>query len=376
MSRRTKYKTIDLCAGIGGIRRGFEMTGRYKNILSAEIDKYACQTYKHLFGTDPYNDVTDDEFKLLVAETEYDVLLAGFPCQTFSRVGLKEGFENKDKGQIFFHIAEIIDLNRPKAVFLENVDMLFTHNNGETFKTIMNVLVNELDYYVVGVKRNKDKLLEYERKDFVRNSKNFGVPQNRPRTYIVCFDNKRYKDKITDCFPKSTPLKSDVRIYEDLNDLISHDVDYKYYMASGYWNTLKKHRKRQEESGNGYGYRIVNSPEIIHPTANTILATGGSGKERNLLIDYKDGVPGKILKGKKTPLNDEYIRVMTPTEWGKLQGFINYGFLDENNNDTFSFPDNLSDAQKYKQFGNSVTIPVIREFALYIDECLKQFERL
>ena len=191
MGRRARYKTIDLCAGIGGIRQGFEMTKRFINVLSAETDKYACQTYEKLFGENPYNDVTDDEFKLLVAETEYDVLLAGFPCQTFSRVGLQEGFKNKEKGQIFFHIAEIIDLNRPKAVFLENVDMLITHDNGKTFKKIMDVLINDLDYFVVGTKRDDKGEITFNRKEFIRNSKNFGVPQNRPRTYIVCFDNKR-----------------------------------------------------------------------------------------------------------------------------------------------------------------------------------------
>lgn len=95
------YKTIDLCAGIGGIRRGFELTGKFENVLSAEIDEYACKTYEHLFGENPKNDLTSEEFKELVSRTEYDILLAGFPCQTFSRVGQQMGFRDTTKGTIF-----------------------------------------------------------------------------------------------------------------------------------------------------------------------------------------------------------------------------------------------------------------------------------
>ena len=108
------YRTIDLCAGIGGIRKGFEMTGEFVNVLSAETDKYACRTYKHLFRDNPENDLTSEEFKALVQHTDYEVLLAGFPCQTFSAVGNKEGFDDPDKGIIFNHIAEIIRNSRPE----------------------------------------------------------------------------------------------------------------------------------------------------------------------------------------------------------------------------------------------------------------------
>lgn len=374
MSKRPRYKTIDLCAGIGGIRRGFEMTGRYVNVLSAEIDKYACQTYERLFGVNPFNDLTSEDFKKKVASVEYDVLLAGFPCQTFSRVGLQKGFNDEEKGQIFFHISGIIRSNRPKAIFLENVDRLITHDEGKTFEKIIDVLVNDLDYHVVGVDRDDNGQIRYGKDSFIRNSRFFGMPQNRPRTYIVCFDKKRYDDKVKKAVPVATPDKGSMMVYENLDGLLSHDVDDKYYLSSGYWNTLKEHRKRQEKKGYGYGYRIVNMPDDGVHIANTILATGGSGKERNLLIDYKDGVSGKSIVGKKTPLNDEYVRVMTPTEWGKLQGFINYGFIDKGGKDQFEFPEGMSDAQKYKQFGNSVTIPVIKEFAVFIDRCLKKLE--
>ena len=100
--------TIDLCAGIGGIRKGFEMTGHFENVLSAEIDKFACKTYRHLYGDDANNDLTKEAFKQTVVQTPYDVLLAGFPCQTFSRAGLEEGFNDTTKGTIFYHIADII----------------------------------------------------------------------------------------------------------------------------------------------------------------------------------------------------------------------------------------------------------------------------
>ena len=118
------YRSIDLCAGIGGIRRGFELTGRVINVLSAENDKYACMTYEHLYGENPMNDITTDEFKDRVNDIEYDILLAGFPCQAFSAVGKKEGFKDKLRGTIFFHIADILERTRPKAFLLENVEGL------------------------------------------------------------------------------------------------------------------------------------------------------------------------------------------------------------------------------------------------------------
>ena len=116
-----QLKTIDLCAGIGGIRRGFELAGDYINVESAEIDEFACRTYQHLYGNDPRHNVSDQEFKKNLQSLRYDVLLAGFPCQAFSSVGQRKGFEDKTKGTIFFDIADIIKMTRPKVVFLENV---------------------------------------------------------------------------------------------------------------------------------------------------------------------------------------------------------------------------------------------------------------
>ncbi len=363
------FRVIDLCAGIGGIRRGFELGMGIRTVLSAEVDDYACKTYTHLFGVNPQNDLTTDAFKALVEQIEYDILLAGFPCQTFSRVGLGEGFENEEKGQIFFHIADIIKRTRPAAVFLENVDHLVTRDKGETFKLIIKTLEKELQYKVIGVTLDKDGTPKYVPRDFVRNSRAFGVPQNRPRTYIIGFDRERFKPERLILLPEQLPNSREQQLYVDLNGLLEQNVDPKYYMASGYFETLIRHRARQEGRGYGFGYRVINEPEIEHPIANTILATGGSGRERNLIRDPREGVAGRIIKGKKTPLNDQGIRVMTPTEWGKLQGFINYGFLDETGAERFSFPEGMPDVQKYKQFGNSVTIPAVEEMACFMREC-------
>lgn len=363
------FKTIDLCAGIGGIRRGFELTGFFKNVLSAEKDLWACKTYEHLFGVNPFNDITSEDFKLLVERTPYDVLLAGFPCQTFSRVGLGEGFDNEEKGKIFYHIAEIIERTRPLAFFLENVDHLVTHDKGASFRYIIEELAIRLNYKVIGASLNKDDKLIYNGKDFIRNSRNFGVPQNRPRTYIIGFDSERFPAERIEMLPNEMPKERTGKIYTDLNELLDSNVEAKYYLASGYLETLKRHREKQEGRGYGFGYRIVNEEGITSPVANTLLATGGSGKERNLIYDPQEGIGGLKIKGKMTPLNQEGIRVMTPAEWGKLQGFINYAYLDESGQDIFTFPDGISDAQRYKQFGNSVTIPVIEEMAKFIADC-------
>ncbi|WP_289148286.1 DNA (cytosine-5-)-methyltransferase [uncultured Ruminococcus sp.] len=373
MSR--KYKTIDLCAGIGGIRRGFELAGCFKNVLSAEIDKNACLTYEHLYGENPMHDITTEEFKQKVVNTSYDVLLAGFPCQAFSRAGKQEGFLDKTRGTLFFDISEIIKRSNPKAFMLENVDNLITHQKGQTFATIIDVLVNGLNYKVIGVVKDEQTgKLVYVPKNFVRNSRNFGVPQNRPRVYIMGFSRDYYGDAV-DNLPNELPTCRKKPIYEDLRGLLEMNADDKYFLSSGYVETLERHKARHESKGNGFGYKIVNLPEIEHPVSNAILATGGSGKERNLVIDPKEGVAGKVVTSKQTPLNDKGIRAMTPREWGKLQGFVNYAFIDKKTGeDKFSFPEKLADGPKYKQFGNAVTIPAVEEMAKFMKKCLKQLE--
>lgn len=190
------YKTIDLCAGIGGIRRGFELTGAFENVMSAEIDPYAAATYKHLFNEDPTNDLTSEDFKNKVDSIEYDVLLAGFPCQTFSRIGKQLGFRDTTRGTIFFDIADIISRTNPRAVFLENVENLVSHDHGNTIETIIKTLEDELGYRVIGVTIDENGNYEYSRSSFVRNTKDFGLPQNRPRAYIMAFSKKKYGNYI------------------------------------------------------------------------------------------------------------------------------------------------------------------------------------
>ncbi|MCL1910239.1 MAG: DNA (cytosine-5-)-methyltransferase [Kiritimatiellaeota bacterium] len=373
-TRRKTYKTIDLFAGIGGIRRGYELAGVFENALSAEIDKYARATYKHVFGEDPFNDVTSAGFKTKVENTPYDVLLAGFPCQSFSRAGRQEGFRDKTRGTLFFDIADIIDRTRPKAFMLENVDNLLSHEKGATFKTILETLVKDLRYKVLGVRENTDGELSYDTKSFLRNTRNFGLPQNRPRIYIMGFDMRRYAAHEAWLDTKTLPEKrSAAPIYNDLNDLLELKADAEYYVADGYLSTLEKHRARHEGKGNGFGYMIVNAPGTKSPYSNALLATGGSGKERNLVFDPQKGVAGRVMSGKRTPLNDKGVRHMTPREWGKLQGFHNYGFM-KNGVDKFSFPAGMSRAQQYKMFGNSVSIPVVEEMALFMKKILAKID--
>ena len=367
------YKTIDLCAGIGGIRRGFEMTGKFINVLSSEIDKYACKTYEHLYGENPYNDITTEDFKRKIESVNYDVLLAGFPCQSFSRQGRELGFQDEKRGIIFYHIADIIKRTLPKAVFLENVDNLVRHDKGKTFETILSILEEELNYSVIGADRDDNNRLIYKDKNFVRNSKYFGVPQNRPRTYIMAFNREYYQESIKN-LPHVLPVEKKDRSDNDLSNILELGADAKYYLSSGYLNTLVRHKERNKNKGNGFGYKVVNSSDISSPIANTLLAVGGSGKERNLIYDPQDNIPGMIYPRKKTPLNDNCIRFMTPREWGKLQGFIEYGFM-EGDKDTFSFPTEISDFQQYKQFGNSVTVQVIESMAEFMLLCFDEMQR-
>lgn len=369
------YKTIDLFAGIGGIRKGFELTGRFQNVLSAEIDRYACMTYKHLYGEDPFNDVTSEQFKEKVSNINYDVLLGGFPCQSFSIAGKKEGFRDKTRGTLFYDIADIIERTRPKAFLLENVEGLIRHDKGHTFRTILDTLVNELNYKVIGATKSLiTGDIIYEAEAFIFNSRNFGIPQNRPRVYIMGFDKQRYGE-IDDLLPSNIlPKKRNLPpIYRDLHDLLEYGAEKEFYLAQGYLETLIKHKIRHKGKGNGFGYKVVNDPSITNPVSNAILATGGSGKERNLVYDPQDHIGGTVVKNKKTPLNSQGIRHMTPREWGKLQGFIGYAFI-ENGKETFSFPEGISNTQKYKQFGNSVTIPVVETLANKMSEILDELE--
>lgn len=355
------YNMIDLCAGIGGIRRGFEKTNKVNCVSSAEIDKFACQTYKYLYGEDPFNDITSIEYKKYLETINYDILCAGFPCQTFSIAGKKKGFEDTTRGTIFFEIADIIKGTKPDIVFLENVVGLIGHDKGNTFKVILDTLINQLNYEIDCVQQTNQGNFIFEKNDFIRDARDFGLPQKRRRTYIVAF-----KKNIVRKGKYKLPIGKENYIFKDINDLLDKSVQSKYYLSEQSLNTLKRHKENHSKKGNGFGYVVVNETEEL--LANTILATGGSGKERNLIYDPKKKHDESY--NKKTPPNKDHIRNMTPNEWAKLQGFKEWAFI-ENNIDSFEFPNNISDSQKYKQLGNSVAIPVIYEIAKSI---IKQME--
>lgn len=323
-----KFKFIDLFAGIGGFRIAMQNLGG-KCVFTSEWDQEAQKTYRANFGEVPFGDITKSHIKRYIPK-EFDVLCAGFPCQAFSIAGKRGGFDDT-RGTLFFDVAEIIKKHKPKAVFLENVKGLRSHDKGQTLATILNVLRNDLGYYVPEPK--------------IINAKEFGVPQNRERIYIVGF---RKDTGITEFeYPKSINKKVK---FADIKE--KKVVPTKYYLSTQYVQTLVNHKARHEEKGNGFGYEIIDDNGI----ANAIVV-GGMGRERNLVIDHRitDFTPTTHIKG---TVNREGIRKMTPREWARLQGFP----------DKYIIP--VSDASAYKQFGNSVAVPAIQATAAKILELI------
>lgn len=316
-----EFTFIDLFAGIGGFRVAMQSLGG-KCVFTSELDEKAQLTYKANFGDAPFGDITKEITKQYIPDN-FDVLCAGFPCQAFSIAGRRGGFDDT-RGTLFFEVAEIIKRKKPKAIFLENVKGLINHGQGKTLATILNVLRNDLGYFVPEPK--------------ILNAKNFGVPQNRERIFIVGF---RKDLEITDFeYPKPTDKKvSFIDIREE------KVVPSKYYLSNQYLNTLIKHKERHETKGNGFGYEVIKDDGI----ANAIVC-GGMGRERNLIVDFrlKDYTPTTNIKGE---INRQGIRKMTPREWARLQGYP----------DTFIIP--VADASAYKQFGNSVAVPAIKATA-------------
>jgi len=318
---KPKFKFIDLFAGIGGFRIAMQSLGG-KCVFTSEWDEQAKKTYEANFGEVPFGDITKEETKKFIPDG-FDVLCAGFPCQAFSIAGKRGGFEDT-RGTLFFDVAEIIKRKQPKAIYLENVKGIFNHDKGKTLQTILNVLRNDLGYYVPDPK--------------VLNAKDFGVPQNRERIFIVGFRG----DLGIESFEYPKPTKKSAT-FEDVKE--ENVVSVKYYLSDTYLNTLINHKKRHESKGNGFGYEII--PD--DGTANAVVC-GGMGRERNLVYDdrLEDFTPVTHIKGE---VNRQGIRKMTPREWARLQGFP----------DNFIIP--VADASAYKQFGNSVAVPAIKATA-------------
>ena len=319
--REPKFTFIDLFAGIGGFRMAMQNLGG-KCVFSSEWDAQAQKTYLLNYGEVPFGDITKEETKAFIPDN-FDILCAGFPCQAFSLAGKRRGFE-ETRGTLFFDVAEIIRRKRPKAFFLENVKGLMIHDKGKTFDIILNVLRNDLDYYVPDPE--------------IVNAMNFGVPQHRERVYIVGFR----KDLGVEEFNYPAPTDK-TKTFADIKE--EHEVSPKYYLSTQYMQTLIAHKERHASKGNGFGYEIIEDNEV----ANAIVV-GGMGRERNLVRDHRltNFTPVTNIKGE---INREGIRRMTPREWARLQGFPD------------DFVIGVADASAYKQFGNSVAVPAIQATA-------------
>ncbi|MCH5149722.1 MAG: DNA cytosine methyltransferase [Spirochaetales bacterium] len=326
-------KSIDLFAGIGGIRLGFEQVfdEKLRTVFVSEWDKNAQRTYKANF-VDNF-DITGDITKISEDDIpDFDICLAGFPCQAFSLAGQRKGFKDDYKGMsrgtLFFDVARICEKKKPKVIFCENVKGLTIHDKGRTFNIIKNTF----------------REIGYTPFEHILNSKDFGVPQNRERIYIVAFRNDIAPAEFV--FP--IPTDSSKRI----KDILEGPVPAKYYLSECYLQTLRNHKARHAAKGHGFGYEIRDWDDV----AGAIVC-GGMGRERNLIIDTRqtDLTPTTHIKGE---INKEGVRKMTPREWARLQGFPD------------DFKLTLADVHLYKQFGNSVTVPVIEAIARKVKEVL------
>lgn len=313
------FKFIDLFAGIGGFRLALSSLGG-ECVFSSEIDKFCQKTYFANF------DKTFDNLDIqdLNPETipDFDILTAGFPCQPFSMAGKRLGFQDK-RGNLFFDILKVLKAKRPKAFILENVKGLVSIERGKTLKTILSILRDELGYFVP----------EPE----ILNARNFSVPQNRPRVFIVGFEPSVEASCKYHWFNYPTPVTHNPHLRSILK---TEPVDLKYYLNEGYWQSLQAHKARHLKLGNNFGYEILDKEDC----SNAIMV-GGQGRERNLIIDNNH--PSNYPPEK----NSRFIRFLTPREWARLQGFPDY------------FQIVVSDTQAYKQFGNSVAVPVVRAVA-------------
>lgn len=309
------YRSIDLFAGIGGIRLGFEEAfgADLQTVFVSEWNKYSNQTYLANF-TDPFP-IVGDITKVPSDEVpDHDILLAGFPCQPFSIAGVSKknslgratGFADETQGTLFFDVARIIDAKRPRAFLLENVKNLVSHDKGNTFRVIMSVLTEELGYHVYW------KIIDGKA----------WTPQHRERIYIVGFRDDVYFDwGDLEVPPEGGGIFADVAEF---------DVDDKYTLSDKLWSYLQGYAEKHRARGNGFGYGLI-GPE---DTTRTISARY-----------YKDGSEVLVRQEGRNP------RRLTPRECARLQGFP----------DSFQIP--VSDTQAYRQFGNSVCVPAVAAVA-------------
>lgn len=316
---RPDFRFVDLFAGIGGLRRGFEAVGG-RCVFTSEWDKYAQATYHANYRDNRPVEGDIREFSSAPEKVpEHDVLLAGFPCQPFSIAGVSKknalgrphGFLDQTQGTLFYDTAKIISHWRPHAFLLENVKNLQRHDSGRTFETMLRVLTEELGYHI-----------EYR----VISAAGW-VPQKRERIFIVGFkDRTKFSFgslKVPD--PSSGPK---------LGSILEDSVDEKYTLTAHLWNYLQDYKAKHEAAGHGFGYGLFGPDDV----ARTLSARY-----------YKDGSEILIKQGRKSP------RRLTPRECARLMGYDGPG---ESN---FKIP--VSDTQAYKQFGNSVVVPVVRAIA-------------
>ena len=319
-----RFRFIDLFAGIGGLRVGFENIGG-RCVFTSEWDKYAGETYRRNFPEDEGHVFAGDireytkDAAALARIPAHDVLLAGFPCQPFSIAGVSKknalgrphGFLDATQGTLFFDVAQIIKHHRPKAFLLENVKNLQRHDQGRTFSTIMNVLVNELGYKV---------------ETRVISAKPW-VPQGRERIFIAGFLDHSAGFSFDDVNVPEGKAPT-------LGSILDATVDEKYTLTPKLWEYLQNYKKKHEAKGNGFGFGLCG----VNDVARTLSARY-----------YKDGSEILIDQGKmKRP------RRLTPKECARLMGF-------ERGNRTWHIP--VSDTQAYKQFGNAVVVPVVEAVA-------------
>ena len=348
-NKNPKFRFIDLFAGIGGIRLPFQQLGG-ECVFSSEWDKFAQRTYAANYGEVPSGDITQ-----IVASDipDHDILMGGFPCQSFSQAGLKKGFEDT-RGTMFFEIQRILGEKRPKVFLLENVKQLRGHDKGRTLQTILNILTGESDLPLDDVPMSADarealgKKLNYWVDYKVLRAADFGIPQNRERIFIVGFDRDYFGGNIdfNKIFKWPEPTNQPTKVGDILESQeILDTLEDKYTISDKLWAGHLRRKAEHGIKGNGFGYSLFNRESSY---TNTISARY-----------YKDGSEVLIDQSHlgKNP------RKLTPRECARLQGFPDDFIVDA-----------VSQGQIYKQFGNSVCVKVIQAVAKQIVTVLDQLE--